>query len=49
MPFYQRHHNSNLQSEEMIYYVSYWRTWYENAAMDVSDGDASGAGLTSHL
>jgi homogentisate 1,2-dioxygenase len=29
---------------------TYWRSWYENSAVDAaSDGDASGAGLTSHL
>jgi homogentisate 1,2-dioxygenase len=28
---------------------TYWRSWYENTAADASDGDASGAGLTSHL
>jgi homogentisate 1,2-dioxygenase len=28
---------------------TYWRSWYENAGADASDGDASGAGLTSHL
>ncbi len=28
----------------------YWRSWYENSAGDAADdGDASGAGLTSHL
>jgi hypothetical protein len=28
----------------------YWRSWYDNSASDASDdGDASGAGLTSHL
>jgi homogentisate 1,2-dioxygenase len=29
---------------------TYWRSWYNNSASDASDdGDASGAGLTSHL
>jgi len=29
---------------------TYWRSWYDNSATDASDdGDASGAGLTSHL
>jgi hypothetical protein len=28
----------------------YWRSWYENAQPGAEDpGDASGAGLTSHL
>jgi homogentisate 1,2-dioxygenase len=27
----------------------YWRSWYDNSGDDGSDGDASGAGLTSHL
>jgi homogentisate 1,2-dioxygenase len=28
----------------------YWRSWYDNSASDApDDGDASGAGLTSHL
>ena len=27
----------------------YWQSWYENAQADADDGDASGAGLTSHL
>ncbi len=28
---------------------TYWRSWYESSTADDSDGDASGAGLTSHL
>jgi len=28
---------------------TYWRSWYESSGADASDGDASGAGLTSHL
>jgi homogentisate 1,2-dioxygenase len=29
---------------------TYWRSWYDNSADDAADdGDASGAGLTSHL
>jgi homogentisate 1,2-dioxygenase len=29
---------------------TYWRSWYESSAGDAGDdGDASGAGLTSHL
>jgi len=28
---------------------TYWRSWYDNSSADAPGGDASGAGLTSHL
>jgi homogentisate 1,2-dioxygenase len=47
------YHHSNLQSEEMIYYVSGKNSARGAASTSVRsrgvDGDASGASLTSHF